>query len=303
MSDKPRNDYFTAYCEQNGLPEKAFRNEFPFLFDSDFSSVLRHLFSLIAAEPKEILPDGLYYYRETLRPRAFFDAVKALDVNYGRELFSLYLPLYILLAYDAKTRHEKACVPADISEATLAEIALWGKKHRNLCGRYGLFDYGWCVKYLGGELFRIGELDYQLCENPLETRDLFCRDERVIRIHIPAGCDFSREARQKSYRAAARFYAERLGVKSLTFLCESWLLARDHAALTKSNIADFRRDFTILKDSSDYDSGFLWRIFGAEDTAFPERLSGKTQIQRLYREKLMRHEPFYSALGVFTLSV
>jgi len=301
MSEKPIFLFFSDYCSKHGLPDAEFRVRFPFLFRNETEPLLRELYSEILAEPKDTLPDGLFYYHKTLHPRSFFDSVKAFAQKHGSDPISLYLPLYILLAHYTAKQHAAIDVPPSVSSDTLAEIALWGKKHYALCGEWGLSDYYWCTKYLGGELFRVGSLDYQLCESPSE--DIPNGGEPILKIHIPSGCDFSHDMRQKSYRDALWFYAPRLHVRKMTFVCESWLLARDHAALEGSNISDFRNDFTIVKEYSDYETGFLWRIFGSEDIQKPEMLSQNNRLKALYREKLIRHEPFYSALGYFTLSL
>lgn len=299
--------YFSALCEKNRLPEEEFRKDFPFLFEKDAPARIKALFDLLLSEPKEILPGGLFYYKKTLHPNAFFAAIKHYADENGADAVALYFPLYLLLSFYAAALHEKAGIPKSISDDTLSELVLWGKKHRSLTGAWGLYDYFWCAKYIGGELLRIGSLEYQLCENPIGEKGGLCENEAILKIHIPAGCDFSRAARRESYRAALAFYAPRLARTKLSFLCESWLLSRDHAALSPSNIADFRGDFTILEEYSDRDCGFLWRIFGACacacDTKNAQALPHDNRLRTLYREKLLKNEPFSSALGVFTLSL
>ena len=302
MNDKLYS-YFSDYCQEHAFPEETFRKQFPFLFDKDAPRFLSQLFALLLSAPKEILENGLFLYRETLHPTAFFGEIKNLSLRYGQDLSAVCLPLFLLLSFFTKELHKKAKIPSEISKDTLAELALWGKKHKQLTGQWGLSDWYWCAKYLGGELFRIGSLEYQLCKDPLREENALSNDEWILKIHVPAGCDFSREARWASYRAALSFFAPRLGVSSFSFLCESWLLARDHAALFPSNIADFRNDFTVLKDSSDREGGFLWRIFGSSDVRNPTELPHHNRLQTLYRDKLLKKEPYYSAIGYFTLSL
>ena len=148
--------YFSELCEKNRLPEEKFRKAFPFLFEKDAPARIKTFFDLLLSEPKEILPSGLFYYKETLHPNAFFAAIKHYADENGADAVALYFPLYLLLSYYTAALHEKAGIPKSVSDDTLSELVLWGKKHRLLTGAWGLYDYFWCAKYIGGELLRIG---------------------------------------------------------------------------------------------------------------------------------------------------
>lgn len=292
--------FFCEYCEKHALPHDTLIKNERFLFDDP--TICDDLFALLMREPKKQWTN-LFFYEETLRPKAFFERLRTLADRYTVDFEEFCLTAYICLAEKTRALHEKQEVSREISDATLSSIALWAHKHKALTGKLGLWDYYWCAKYLGGELFRLGELEYQACSNSFGEKYGLCADRCLLRIHVPAACDFSPEARLSSYRAAYDFFAPRMRSTSLIFVCESWLLAKDHAyALGKSNIASFREDFSIVEEYEDRDSGFLWRIFGAQDRNEPSRLSHDTRVRALYRDKLLRKEPFYSASGIFEMN-
>lgn len=296
----PNERFFCEYCEKYDLPHEMLLKRYSFFFED--RTICDELFSLLMREPKRKL-SNLYYYEETLRPKVFFERLRVYSETYGADFEEFCLVAYIALAEKTRALHQKQDVSREISDRTLASIALWAHKHRALTGKIGLWDYYWCAKYLGGELFRLGELEYQACSNSFGNKHGLSENQILLRIHVPAVCDFSPAARLSSYRAAYDFFAPRIGKSTLTFVCESWLLAKDHAStLGKSNIASFRDDFSIVEEYKDYDSGFLWRIFGADDISTPSRLPQNTRVRAFYRDKLLKKEPFYSASGIFTMN-
>lgn len=298
---KPSLDpcFFLSYCRRHRLPGEELLSRYFFLFEE--GAWQESLWQMLMAEPKIPMP-GLYYYRETCRPKPFFTALRDMAHRWGAEYDGVCLCAFICLAEKTKQLYEALAIPLDVFEATFTSLALWAQKHRTMTGEWGLSEDSWCVKYLAAELFRLGELEYQPCENCFGSRYGLSEGQILVRIHIPAGAEFSPAARRASYQAAYRFFAPRLGMRSLTFVCESWLLAKDHPLFLKTgNIASFREDFTILEEYSDDDRGFLWRIFGKGDVNHPGELPENNRLQKLYREKLLRGDPFYSASGIFTM--
>lgn len=179
--------FFCEYCEKYDLPHEMLLKRYSFFFED--RTICDELFSLLMREPKRKL-SNLYYYEETLRPKAFFERLRVHSETYGADFEEFCLVAYIALAEKTRALHQKQDVSRKIADRTLASIALWAHKHRALTGKIGLWDYYWCAKYLGGELFRLGELEYQACSNSFGNKYGLSENQILLRIHVPAACDF-----------------------------------------------------------------------------------------------------------------
>jgi hypothetical protein len=115
------------------------------------------------------------------------DAVREADLaaRLGRERArGFYLVLALSQVASAEARHERQGIPRAISQATLEDIETWVRHFHRQTGRVGLTSevLGWTQRYLRGDLYRIGALQFEL--RPWETplRVLRHRRSRALRV-------------------------------------------------------------------------------------------------------------------------
>ncbi len=236
--------------------------------------------------------NGVYYYPESFYPKKFFDSMNKFASFSGEDILSLYICVYLLLSEKTFENYRKNGISDHIFKNTFKGML---NAYKN-----GEFDYRFYANIPGENLFGFESLLYQaadfLCPG-------FCVPEYpVIKIHVPKGAAFSREKRYMSYVEAYKFFSKKIS-KTLYFVCDSWLLSKDHAKLLpfSSNIADFRGDFTIVSEDQSFDTGHLRRIFGESDVSRILSTEWKTSLQNIYKKKLADNDPFYSAVGVFKM--
>lgn len=244
--------------------------------------------------------NGFPFYPDGAYPREFF---KKLCEN--AQHFNVCIDLYAFAAYsaifvDIKNYYKEFGISGDIFESTASSLAVYAKSHTVLTNKAGISDYRWCANYLCLAVFRIGELEYQLCVNPFEKGMIPEEFDTVIKIHVPGGCDFSPQARKKSYKMAYDFFSCKLSEKKLCFVCDSWLLSKEHSQIP-GNISSFRNEFTIISEYADNEKDFLWRVFGTRQLDNVSTLPAETAMQRFYIRKLENNTLFYSSAGYFVI--
>lgn len=244
--------------------------------------------------------NGFPFFADGVYPKEFFKKLCENATRYGVSVENYAMAVYIAILCRTKSLYEKFGIPQDIFENTCSSVAAFIKTHKLLTNKTGLSNYRWCVNYLCLAVFRIGELEYQLCCDPFEDGIIPKASDFVIKIHVPEGCNFSEEARKLSYKMAYGFFSQKLCEKALCFVCDSWLLSKEHRGIF-GNISDFYNDFTIVSEYADTEKDFLWRVFGTTELDNIDFLPKNTSLQRFYIQKLNDKTPFYSSSGYFII--
>lgn len=244
--------------------------------------------------------NGFPFYSDGAYPKEFFKKLCENAGKYGISVEKYSLAVYPLIFSEIKDIYKKFEIPSEIFASTEASLTTYIKSYISLTSIEGISSYRWCANYLCLAVFRIGEIEYQLCANPFDKGVLPEGFDFVIKIHIPEGCDFSDESRKVSYKSAYEFFSQKLCEKNLLFVCDSWLLSKEHKDI-KGNISSFYNDFKIVSEYSDYEKDFLWRVFGTESLDDVATLPNFTTLQRFYIKKLKEKSPFYSSVGYFVV--
>lgn len=155
-----------------------------------------------------------------------------------------------------------------------------------------VFDRGWWTyRQVSMTLFRIGELEYEMC--------LF-RGEKAISIHIPSDADFCPEKVQESLEQAGEFFRKIYpDFADVKYFCESWLLSPRLGTLMKegSNIRKFQNLFQIDEDMPQ-DKEYMEWVFGkTPDTPWQE-LPERTSLQKKVREMLKNGGNLGAGVGI-----
>ena len=177
----------------------------------------------------------------------------------------------MLLAADTRSRekYRKAGISDEIFAATMRCFTRFAGEHLVSFGRYGFDREGWAGRQLSLLLFRIGELEYERCENG------------VLSVHIPSDADMTKEKLDASLRQARAFfrkyYPEYVGAK---MWCCSWLLSPALKELLPehSKIRCFQSLFDVQRTHTESESYKLWVY--KNGSLKPEEFPEDTSLQR-----------------------
>lgn len=190
--------------------------------------------------------------------------------------------LYCALLHAADTYpfYKEKGIPYTVYCDTMEDIARRAVLYRKQNGEYGLTmdDAIWLRHHLGGKLFRLGQLQFQLfsmfpypvleeggymhfAEN---AKTLLPEGTPLLNIHIPAKSILTPDECDRSFIQAKEFFSRFFPEHhAKAFFCFSWLLYPDMRRLLPdtSNIVQFAERFSIIGKSSDQ-SEALRRIYG-----------------------------------------
>lgn len=154
------------------------------------------------------------------------------------------------------------------------------------------FDRGWWTyRQISMEIFRIGELEYQLEED---------RGEKAIGIHIPSDADLSKEAVDDSLRQAEVFFHTYYGDYAYEkYTCHSWLLSPVLRPLLpeQSNILSFQNRFDLIQEDQE-DQEYIEWLFQVPADTDDKNLPEVTSLQKRVKELLLNGGSVGAAYGV-----
>ena len=187
----------------------------------------------------------------------------------------------LMTAADSRIYGAWAGIPEEIWVATMKCYPRFIAEHRRSYGRDG-FDRGsWTVRQTEARLFRIGELEYELCGE----------NGREIGLHIPSDAVLDAEKMNESVREAREFLASRFPESAQApIVCESWLLSPVLKELlpADSRILRFQEAFRLTETDPEDDNALEW-VFcvaqgqraGLELRTLPENTSLQRNMKRL----------------------
>lgn len=168
--------------------------------------------------------------------------------------------------------------------------------HRSY-GTYG-FDRGfWTTRQINAQLFRIGELEYELKEDA---------GNRVLDIHIPSDTNLNMDLLNASVTQARQFVTEWFPEwQNAPLECTSWLLSPELKTLLPeaSNILKFQEAFDIVSSDLEPTDVLEWVFKLAnrqqEDVCLLE-LPEETSLQRNMKAHLLKGGKIGVARGILT---
>lgn len=192
-----------------------------------------------------------------------------------------YKTLRVLLTSACGTyeRYKEKGIPENVFIDTLKCFTRFSREHKESFGEYG-FDRGfWVGRQLSLQLFRLGELEYELTE--LEGRN-------AISVHIPSDADLSDKKLSESIVFSKNFLQKFFpDYVDAPYFCFSWLLAPalENMLSPSSKIARFRKFFTVTKCDETSESYRQW-VFKNPLLA-PEDFPEKTSLQRNIKQHVL----------------
>lgn len=192
-------------------------------------------------------------------------------------------------------------ISEQIYKDTMSDIDIWAKDYYRKHGRYGIEEFEWIEKSLDLEVFKLGRLQFEECQD-IEVKEYVQGSEgpknlKILSVHIQAGSTLDFEECQKSYQIARDFYFEE-GIDKIVFFCDSWLLNTELSKIlnTDSNILKFQKQYKII--SEDEESRQMEeRVFGDVYSDLNMYVA-KTSLQKSLKKALVEGHRFGTAKGV-----
>ena len=152
------------------------------------------------------------------------------------------------------------------------------------------FDRGWwSYRQLSMRLFRVGQLEYEMLQEP-----------HAISLHIPSDSRITPEEVDASLLSAREFFTRHFpDYAEAPIGCESWLLSpvlREHLDFD-SRILAFQNRFMILHADPEPNDVLEW-LFSVPDDTAPEDLPETTSLQRKVKKHMLSGGSIGVARGV-----
>ena len=174
---------------------------------------------------------------------------------------------------------------------------------------------GWLTRHLGGRIFQLGRLQFELVgvgrttAGDLTERGIPCqKGDPVLFVHIPAcGGPLTELACDESFAHAERFFAGHFPAERYrAYLCFSWLLDPQLARYLApdSNVLAFQRRFSLWqRDGPDFDADASIRKFVFETPWAPDdQLPRRTRLERAVIDHVAAGRHWHLGRGVIPLT-
>lgn len=195
----------------------------------------------------------------------------------------------------AHEKYVKKGIDETIYEDTMKCFTRFLNEHKKNYGFYKFDRSFWTSRQISMDLFRIGELEYELDNK---------NGEKIVSIHIPSDADLVETKLKKSHDAVkeflSRYYPEYSKAK---IMCESWLLSPSLEKLlpASSKIMYFQNSFLITEadlESKEY-LEWVYRVNNSFlDEHGPESLPEDTTLQKNMKKHLLSGGKVGMATGV-----
>lgn len=212
----------------------------------------------------------------------------------GEDIYGVKILTCMLhCAAEAYTKYEQLGISNKIFADTMKCFTRFINEHYESYGYYAFDRDWWTTRQISLQLFRIGELEYELG---------IVDGKKTIKLHIPSDAFIMQEKCDKSLSEAKKLISTKFtdyGERDWT--CHSWLLS---SALIKllpvdSNILRFQRRFRILSCNEDSDEFLEW-VYKRKDFLLKE-LPENTTLQRNMKKYLLSGGKVGDAFGILNL--
>lgn len=200
------------------------------------------------------------------------------------------LTYMLLCGADLYHWYEEKGIPEEIFFDTMGCFSRFIEECREKTGMYAFDREWWTGRQISGNLFRIGELEYEMIDD----------GRKRVSIHIPSDAVLTREKCDVSMEAAESFFARYFpDYRDKDYVCHSWLLAPELKALLPedSHILDFQRRFRIQE--VDYQGQeyveWVFRTGNARVADYPEN----TCLQKSMKKYLQEGGKIGNGFGVW----
>lgn len=232
------------------------------------------LIEILRKHPHNLTEEKFKFFSAGMRnPSLYAETVKQLraalqeDIN-GYKMLNVLLQI----ACDTYEDYRAANIGDDVFIQTQKCFLRFATEHKASFGVYGFDRWNWIGRQLSLQLFRIGELEYELST---------LNGEKAISLHIPSDTDLLSEKVTQSLQNAKIFIKNHFSMyDGATYFCSSWLLspALREVLPEKSKILDFAKRFTVIAHDDEPEDYKIW-VYGRLDIS-PEDFAENTTLQR-----------------------
>ncbi len=222
---------------------------------------------------------------------AFEDAANELHAALAPDTDgSKILSVMLREAAASEEEYRRRAIPATVYLATMAAFSRFVLERRRGYGDWAFDRWWWTGRQISLKLFRIGLLEYELCEEG---------GRRSVSVHIPSDMPLSDDAVDASLTEAQAFMRRYFPqFADVPYTCHSWLLSPvlEELLPPSSRILRFAARFDrkeIFWDSEDY----RFFVFGRQDIA-PEEFAEGTTLQRALKAHVLGGGKVGAAYGV-----
>ncbi len=180
-------------------------------------------------------------------------------------------------------------ISEEIFVSTMKCFGRFVREHKEAYGDYAFDRDFWTARQISGQLFRIGELEYELVNK---------NGSRYVSLHIPSDARLLSEGISQSLHRAKAFISEKFPeYGKADMVCHSWLLSPTLKKLLpeESNILKFQSCFSIENIGSD-DKEYMRWVFKRTDLPL-KALPENTLLQRKLKNYLLEGGKVTEARG------
>lgn len=189
-------------------------------------------------------------------------------------------------------RYMKLGISEEIYFATMKCFTRFIEECHRKTGIYA-FDRGWWTgRQVGLQIFRIGELEYEMT---------VWNNENVISIHIPSDVNLSQEKCIVSVKESKKFFATYFPEYSeCKYICDCWLLSPTLKEILPetSNIINFQNMFEIVEFKPEGMGYVEWVFHQDAHEIVPSKPDENGNVEMRYQKKELNMEemPEYTSL-------
>lgn len=260
-----------ALCGQIGLPDDVKAAVLDFAAGFDFGKV-------------EVLLRDFRQYSKMKEARTRLQALLEPDGDHLKMLACM-----LKGSADAYGFYREKGISGQIYLDTMRCYTRFMAESRKSTGRICFDRSWWTSRQVGGHLFRIGRLEYEIVPDGKGA---------AVELHIPSDGDFSPREVDRSLELAEGFFREHYPeLVRAEYRCHSWLLDGQLGGMLDegSNIRHFQTRFEIL-DRGGVDAEFIEWLFQTKSTNI-STLPEDTSLQRNVKRHLLSGGQIYTAFG------
>ena len=198
----------------------------------------------------------------------------------------LMLYIHLKAACLSFEKYAQKGISTEVFKETMKCFSRFINEHYKSYGRTGFDRAFWTYRQLSLQLFRIGQLEYELI-SPEESA-----------IHIPSDADISLDKCRDSFEEYCVFLKKVFGFEPQKFSLDSWLIspALDDILEPTSKIIIFKNCFEIQEWNKESEEFKQW-IFGKDNISI-EEMPETTSLQRKTKALLQNGGKFGTAKGI-----
>lgn len=173
------------------------------------------------------------------------------------------LTVYLAAAQHTQEIYAEMGIDTKIFIDTIKAFPRFLKEHKVSFGHYGFDRDFWIYRQLAMNIFRIGELEYEMTALPKSSHPVGDVPEGapILSVHIPSDAVLTRANLDETYRMAREFFARYFpSFRYQCVYCSTWLLSPVLKQILKpgSRILEFQSDYEITHANFDSNSGMNW---------------------------------------------